>query len=418
MRFRIGIKYFLRKRLHRLFHILKLRFNSTGPSGVPIIDNERRRNALPQQRYKHFFILVGLALSLFVRVYFIDFVSTDMVQFLSWFQHLSGEGIHSVRGGFALYLPPYNYFLFMATKLSPPLTPLQAIKAVSIVFDYVCAAYIFRLIRLAKPTGDQPWYASLAFLLTPTVFLNSAAWGQSDVVYVTGLLAFVYFSVANRPYQSAAAFGFALAFKTQAVFLLPMVLLHTIESRDRLRYVTVIFFTYLLMLLPALALGMPPWQILDTYTSQVDSFPVLVAGAPNIYQWLGGSYSETKVALAVVFTAMVAIVALIWIRRVTAKNSEHRAIQIALFFSILLPFFLPKMHERYFFPADIFSIPFAFLYPSYAVVSILIILASFLSYFPFLFSLKILPGYLIALLPLAALGFLIHHLNTRAHPSR
>ena len=61
---------------------------------------------------------------------------------------------------------------------------------------------------------------------------------------------------------------------------------------------------------------------------------------------------------------------------------------LALLSSISIPYFLPKMHERYFFVADIVSILYAFWRPSHFWVAIIINLISFFAYGPFLLGTK------------------------------
>ncbi len=55
---------------------------------------------------------------------------------------------------------------------------------------------------------------------------------------------------------------------------------------------------------------------------------------------------------------------------------------------LTLPYFLPKMHERYFFVADIFAILYVFWRPQRFWIAILINLCSFFSYGPFLLGTK------------------------------
>ena len=75
---------------------------------------------------------------------------------------------------------------------------------------------------------------------------------------------------------------------------------------------------------------------------------------------------------------------LVW-RSKKALNADL-LIKIALVSVVLLPFLLPRMHERYFFAADIFSIIFAFYFPRYFYLPVLMQLISFFSYQPFLFE--------------------------------
>ena len=55
---------------------------------------------------------------------------------------------------------------------------------------------------------------------------------------------------------------------------------------------------------------------------------------------------------------------------------------------LIVPFVLPKMHQRYFFPADILSVAFGFYFPKYFYVPIILNLVSFFSYQYFLFGVE------------------------------
>jgi hypothetical protein len=63
----------------------------------------------------------------------------------------------------------------------------------------------------------------------------------------------------------------------------------------------------------------------------------------------------------------------------------RRLLLLALLFAILVPFFLPAMHERYFYLADVLSIAVAFWIPRLLWVPLLVQIASLLSYVAFLF---------------------------------
>lgn len=64
----------------------------------------------------------------------------------------------------------------------------------------------------------------------------------------------------------------------------------------------------------------------------------------------------------------------------------------------MMPYLLPKMHERYFFAADVITIVYGFYFPRYFYIPISVGLISFFSYFPFLFGGALLP------LPVLAIG--------------
>lgn len=63
-------------------------------------------------------------------------------------------------------------------------------------------------------------------------------------------------------------------------------------------------------------------------------------------------------------------------------------VSLALFYTLLLPYFLPYMHERYWYPADLFSVVFAFYFPEKFYVPILTVLTSTYAACRFLFRFR------------------------------
>jgi hypothetical protein len=68
----------------------------------------------------------------------------------------------------------------------------------------------------------------------------------------------------------------------------------------------------------------------------------------------------------------------------------------------LVPFVLPKMHDRYFYPADVLSFIFAFYYPAYWFIPLCFQAASGIMYYVFLGQVD--PGNFHILFPISA-GF-------------
>jgi Gpi18-like mannosyltransferase len=73
----------------------------------------------------------------------------------------------------------------------------------------------------------------------------------------------------------------------------------------------------------------------------------------------------------------------------------------------LVPFVLPKMHDRYFYPADIFSLLAAFYMPGLWFLPILYQIISSLAYIVFLFNAPPLLTQIAAVLNTLTIGFLI-----------
>jgi hypothetical protein len=84
-------------------------------------------------------------------------------------------------------------------------------------------------------------------------------------------------------------------------------------------------------------------------------------------------------------------------------------LELALLASLAIPFLLPKMRERYFYPADLISIAFAFYNPEFFYVPIIIGGVSFFSYQAFLFNSGFVPLPVLTLILLTAISILVYH---------
>jgi len=230
-----------------------------------------------------------------------------------------------------------------------------------------------------------------------------------DVVYTTGVVASVYFLAARREAAAFVAFGLALAFKQQAVFLAPVLLILLLRRSVSWKSFLLIPAMYAACLLPAWALGHPLDDLLTIPFQQADYYHDLTKNAPNLYQWLPNKLYDMLYPAGIVWAAAVVGLFILGAYRSRAPLTPGRVVQLATFSVVLLPFVLPKMHERYFFPADVLSIVFAFYFPQYFYVPVLVGLMSFLSYTPFLFQTEIIPLPWLAFAPLLTLVILFQH---------
>jgi Gpi18-like mannosyltransferase len=100
----------------------------------------------------------------------------------------------------------------------------------------------------------------------------------------------------------------------------------------------------------------------------------------------------------------------------SARMTADRLIEVATLSVLIVPYFLPKMHDRYFFPADVLSLILAFFFPRYFIVPVIIGLVSFLSYWPFLFGFEVVPLQLLAVVQLVPMLILLRHLALQLVP--
>ena len=156
--------------------------------------------------------------------------------------------------------------------------------------------------------------------------------------------------------------------------------------------------TYLVLSIPSLIVGRSLTDILLTYVNQSSEYKNLTYNAPSIYQWFPSNLVKSTtvigyigIVLTVVAILIIIYVSLKYMKVITYEN----VIELALLFVVIVPFLLPRMHERYFFMADIISLLYAFCFPKKFYVGVIIPLVSLVCYFPFLYNTS--TNYLLAL---------------------
>ena len=307
------------------------------------------------------FILVGIGL----RYAGLKFVSLDMRYFLlDWYNTLTTRGFSALSEPFSNYTPPYLYLLFLVTKTAGILPKIAAIKLVSICFDFLNAFLIYKLLRIRFPHGAIALIGASAFLLLPTIVVNSAYWGQCDAIYSFFALACVYFLMKSQPLPAMVFLGISFSFKAQALFLAPLLFLLVLKKKIPWFYVTIIPVAYMLMIMPAALAGRPFAELLKIYVDQEQKYSTLSMHAPNLYLLFPKSLHTPATVLLGLLIAAVVILAWATVYDNKFKEVPPNVILLGAMMSVaLMPFFLPKMHERYFYLADVLSFLMAFYFP-------------------------------------------------------
>ena len=348
-------------------------------------------------------IYAALSGSVLLRLSVLDFESGDCLQFLSpWYDAFTERGRWAgLAEDFSSYPPLYFYLLSLSTLL--PVPKLYAIKAISIASDYVAAWLVFKLVRVRHREGGLPWAAAGATLFLPTVWFNSAVWGQCDAMYTAALLGTVYCLTVGRPLAGMVAYGLACALKPQAIFLAPFLGGWVFRESKRWRWLGVPPLVYGVCGLPAMLAGRPVWEVLFHWGRQQNS-PMLTLGAPNWYQWVSNAHYAVFWQAGVVLTMVATVFLVLAMQEAPLADRAAWDSSAALLSVLVVPYFLPGMHERYFFAADLFALAWAFLVPGGWIVAVLVGGCSFFTYLPYLFEIEPVPRPLLALGMTVALG--------------
>ena len=169
-------------------------------------------------------------------------------------------------------------------------------------------------------------------------------------------------------------FGLALAFKLQAVFVLPVLAWLVLRRRVPWYALLMVPLVYVVLDIPVLIAGAPWREVFSVYLDQTDSYQQLTLGAANLYQLIPLSGDVTWVAYAGIAAAVVLVAGfLVWSAVRRPPVTDASIVVVAAASAIVVPFLLPAMHDRYFYSAEILSVIAAFFLPlRYAVIPLLV----------------------------------------------
>ncbi|MDJ0950174.1 MAG: glycosyltransferase 87 family protein [Alphaproteobacteria bacterium] len=309
--------------------------------------------------------------------------------FLPWIDHIiENGGFSALADDFSLYAPPILYLFVIVSGLHEFLDKVIVLKLIPIFFNFVASFFVYKIVRFYWRSFALSLLAAAGFLLLPTVVMNSAYWGQMDVIYTAFLLAFFYCTLIGRPTLAVIVFGLALSIKLQAVFIAPYILFLVFRREIQWFHLALVPLVYIVMMLPAAVAGRPMLELLTVYFTQFGFESRLSMNAPNIYHFVQrltpiNYQAGVMVGLCVSFVAGLAISVSAF--RIGTVSKELKLLLLVITV-VLMPYVLPKMHDRYFFPADVFAYLLMFVVPRLWPIAVALQLSSLLAYSKFLFG--------------------------------
>jgi len=97
----------------------------------------------------HGIVILGLLVAILLRFNLIKFESPDYIFFLEpWYDFIVQHGgITALKYPFSLYSPPYLYWIVFASSALSWLPKVVSIKLLSIGFDFICAFFVYQLVK-------------------------------------------------------------------------------------------------------------------------------------------------------------------------------------------------------------------------------------------------------------------------------
>ena len=187
------------------------------------IERGTARTTRVRLRFIVFLFILAVDLAL-IKIFWRQ-TNTDLTDWvLPWYVFLRRNGLAAFATDFSIYTPPYLYFLGLGTLFDGLWQPAIIIRGISVIFNVAAAALVFWFARMRELALGASVYAAATFFMLPGVIVNSAVWGQCDIIYRSFLMLFVCFVIERRGWAATTALGVAFAFKQQTAFIAPFVL--------------------------------------------------------------------------------------------------------------------------------------------------------------------------------------------------
>lgn len=226
-------------------------------------------------------------------------------------------------------------------------------------------------------------------LFLPTVFINSAVWGQSDAFFAGMGVWFIYFLLKDKKFIAMIFIGIGLSVKLHMFFILPIVGILFLRRRFNLLYLLIPPVVVFLSFIPSYIFGAPfkmPFDLIfgvaGTYSSPNMNSGSMYAFFQNLNN--RGPWRDAVKGFGVPFAFLVLIIFTYIFYEKEVEINDDSLLALGTLFSFLTPFLLPHMHERYFFMGDIFIILYAIKNPKRFWLVLVSQAASILTYANFI----------------------------------
>lgn len=331
-------------------------------------------------------ILIAFAAGVACRYLALDHTTPDTFTFLlPWYEFARSQGLGSLGHPFTNYnyTPFYSYLLLIASRFDGWAQPWHLIKLITFAAEFGCAIVAARIVALGNMQRQAPSIAFAAVWLAPTVLYNGAMWGQADALWAFFCLVSIGCFCRERPRWGVIAFGMAFAVKAQAAFLGPFVFAFVLRRTIHWAWLFAVPAVYFLVALPAWLLGQPIEDIASVYLRQAQTLHWLSLNAGNPWLFVPPRFYTEGVVIGMTLAAAAGLAISIRVARSKLPLTPELLVLAATVSLLLMPFLLPKMHDRFFYAFEVTAIVLACLNPKFITIAVMAQLTGVLSYFAY-----------------------------------
>ena len=347
--------------------------------------------------------LAVAALGLFLRYSYLPMLSADL-EFMnsSWFEAIKTGGMGAVLDPELLYTysPLHLYVWTLAARLFGGFNTQMVLKMVSFGMEAVLLVSCFVLILRLTRSRLYRFIGFTMLSLNPILLWNVAGWGQTDAGFAGMCVLAVLLLVDEKPEWGLAALGVALAWKLQAIFILPLFMYAWFQSPKKF---SILWFLLVPAIwvgsgVPMVTVGASPLYAFEIYFGQTGMYTEITYNAPNLYAIMGNSIGKKpmidgmmgRTGMAMVIALLGAMAVWMMHRRIELRDKQV-VVLLGAWCVFVCMFFLPRMHERYAIVGEMLLLcwavwlakPRGFVYVAWSVIPTLSAYAEYLLREPF-----------------------------------
>lgn len=346
--------------------------------------------------YRPIIIVLVTAITLFAEYKMITYPANDLTGIVfSWTRSIKQNGFANFWKTDADYSPIFLFFCAIVSLL--PAGEKITVNGVTYEknwiyyyksFYFLCiigmAIGVYLITKLLTKDKDKSMISYIVTLVLPTIFMNSAVWGNSDSTLGVTLVFALYLAMIRKDYLAMFILGLALGNKLQAIFIIPF-FVYLILNR-KLKFHSIIFAVLGLALtfVPSWICGAPfgqPWGYIGM---QMGRWNDLTYGCANMWHLLNFRGDIVNKASTWIGLGLIGVVlALVHMRHIDLENKNNMfKVAVLLIFSVI--FFLPHMHERYFYMIEVLVVIYAVISPKRFYFPILMQVSGAIAYYHYL----------------------------------
>lgn len=321
-----------------------------------------------EKHFKEIFFISIFILSILIRISVFKFVSGDAnASLLPWFRSIkNGGGFSSLGNQVGDYNILYQELIAIFTYL--PFKPLYSYKMLSCIFDYLLAI-LMAIIVYEFDENKSKFKPMLVFVITilfPIVLINSSLWAQCDSIYCFFVILSLFLLYKDKTIQAFLCFGVAIAFKLQAIFVLPVFFLIYFKKKNySIINFILIPITMIFVSIPSFFFGRNIKQVFSIYLNQTNLYAAMYLNYPNLWGMLNRNNPEKFYPMlknfAILITLAILMLEIFIVLHKKIKLSLKNILIITFLMVYTCVIMLPCMHERYAFVAEIIAILIVFI---------------------------------------------------------